>query len=202
LNWGELEANLNTRTRRALNIAEFKRAAVLVPVLLEPEPTLILTQRTSHLPTHKGQIAFPGGKLEPEEDAVIGALREAHEEIRLEPSAVRVLGMLHDVWTPQGFQVTPVLGIVSSQAVIEPDPSEVARVLLVPIAQLLELAPREDIRLEPPVGRWPEGVTGPRAILHYDWNNAGETIDIWGMTAFVIHELLELLRRRESVRAQ
>lgn len=195
MNWDDLGARLSKRERIQLEIPGFRHAAVLVAVSLEPEPTLILTQRTSDLPTHKGQIAFPGGKLELGEDAPDAALREAHEEIGLESDFVRVLGLLHDVWTPQGFQVTPVLGIVSSGARFIPHPGEVARVLRVPIAALHELTPREEVRLEPPVGMWPPGITGPRTILHFDWRNGTEIVDIWGMTAFVIHDLLlELLR--------
>jgi 8-oxo-dGTP pyrophosphatase MutT (NUDIX family) len=194
LSWDDLETRIGTRERLQLEISGFRRAAVLVAVSLEPEPALILTQRTSDLPTHKGQIAFPGGKMEPGENAADAALREANEEIGLESDFVRILGLLHDVWTPQGFQVTPVLGIVSSEAWFVPHPGEVARVLRVPIAALHALTPREEIRLEPPVGTWPPGVTGPRTILHFDWRNGDEIVDIWGMTAFVIHDLLELLR--------
>jgi 8-oxo-dGTP pyrophosphatase MutT (NUDIX family) len=195
LKWNNLETRLGARERVQLEIPGFRRAAVLVPVSLEPEPALILTQRTSHLPTHQGQIAFPGGKLESGEDAATAALREANEEIGLETGFVRVLGLLHDVWTPQGFQVTPVVGIVSSEARFTPHPGEVARVLRVPIAALHGLIAREEIRLEPPVGTWPPGVTGPRTILHYDWVNGEEIVDIWGMTAFVIHDLLLELPR-------
>ncbi len=199
LNLAALETILKARKRTTLEIPEFKRAAVLVPIVLEPAPSLILTERSRELPTHKGQIAFPGGKLEPGEDALGAALREAHEEIGLEPGFVTVLGLLNDVWTPQGFQVTPVLAQVSSAATLSAHPGEVARLLHVPLADLLKTAPRQEIRLEPPVGRWPPGVSGPRAILHFDWDTpAGTSVDIWGMTAFVIQELLDLLRGSQS----
>lgn len=184
-----LREDLLRRERFSFDIPEFKRAAVLVGLTLETDPKVILTERGSHLPTHKGQIAFPGGKLEPNEDAVQAALREAHEEIGLEPSAVEVLGLLHDVWTPQGFQVTPVLGFVPSDAMLQPNPGEVAQLLLVPLSELRALEPRAELRHQPPLGRWPPGVQGPRAVLHYDWRG----VDIWGMTAFVIRDLLERL---------
>ncbi len=190
VNPDRLERLLIERSRRSLSIPDFRRAAVLVAVTSGPRPELILTQRGATLPTHQGQIAFPGGKLEPGEDAMQAALREAFEEIALEPSAVRVLGLMHDVWTPQGFQVTPVLGVIAADASLEPQSGEVAALLRVPLADLRQITPRVDLRLEPPPGgRWPVGVEKPRQILHYDWQG----VDIWGMTAFVIEELLALL---------
>ena len=184
-----LERLLVERQRRTLAIPDFRAAAVLVAVTTGPHPELILTQRGATLPTHGGQIAFPGGKLEAGEDAVQAGLREAFEEVALEPSMVRVLGLMHDVWTPQGFQVTPVLAVIAPDAPLEPQVGEVAALLRVPLADLRQITPRFDLRLEPPQGRWPPGVTGPRQILHYDWRG----MDIWGMTAFVIEELLMLL---------
>ena len=189
MNADSLERVLAGRARRELAIPDFRSAAVLVAVTTGPHPELILTQRGATLPTHQGQIAFPGGKLEAGEDAVQAALREAFEEVALQPSAVRVLGLMHDVWTPQGFQVTPVLAAIAPNASLEPQLGEVAALLRVPIADLRQITPRQEIFLGPPQGRWPPGVTGPRTILHYDWRG----VDIWGMTAFVIEELLTLL---------
>jgi len=190
LNIDSLERLLTERKRRSLAIPDFRSAAVLVAITTDSQPTLILTRRGATLPTHQGQIAFPGGKLEPGEDAIQAALREAFEEVALEPSAVRVLGLMHDVWTPQGFQVTPVLGVISADAPLEPQLGEVAALLRVPLADLRQITPRQEVRLEPPLGgRWPPGVVEPRQILHYDWRG----MDIWGMTAFVIEELLTLL---------
>lgn len=184
-----LERLLAQRSRRTLAIPDFRSAAVLVAVTTGPQPALILTQRGATLPTHQGQIAFPGGKLESGEDAVQAALREAFEEVALEPKAVRVLGLMDDVWTPQGFQVTPVLAVIAPDTALEPQAGEVAALLRVPIADLQQITPRSDLRHAPLQGRWPAGVTGPRTILHYDWRG----VDIWGMTAFVIEELLALL---------
>ena len=189
VNLDALERLLAQRSRRTLAIPDFRSAAVLVAVTTGTQPELILTRRSATLPTHRGQIAFPGGKLEAGEDAVQAGLREAFEEVALEPSAVRVLGLMHDVWTPQGFQVTPVLASIAPNATLEPQAGEVAALLRVPIADLRQITPRLDLHLEPPQGRWPAGVTGPRTILHYDWRG----VDIWGMTAFVIEELLTLL---------
>lgn len=190
VNADALERLLAGRSRHTLAIPDFRSAAVLVAVTTGPQPALILTQRGATLPTHQGQIAFPGGKLEPGEDAVQAALREAFEEVNLEPSAVRVLGLMHDVWTPQGFQVTPVLAVIAPEASLEPQLGEVAALLRVPIADLRRITPRRELRLEPPQGgRWPVGVEKPRQLLHYDWQG----VDIWGMTAFVIEELLTIV---------
>ena len=190
MNPDKLEQLLAGRSRRSLAIPDFRSAAVLVAMTTGPQPTLILTRRGATLPTHQGQIAFPGGKLEPGEDAMRAALREAFEEVNLEPSGVRVLGLMHDVWTPQGFQVTPVLGVIAPDAPLEPQSGEVAALLRVPLADLRQITPHFDLRREPPPGgRWPVGVEKPHRILHYDWQG----VDIWGMTAFVIEELLALL---------
>ena len=190
MNSASLERLLAERTRRSLSIPDFRSAAVLVAVTTGPHPELILTRRGATLPTHQGQIAFPGGKLEAGEDAVQAALREASEEVALEPTAVRVLGLMHDVWTPQGFQVTPVLATIAPDVTLEPQLGEVAALLRVPLADLQRITPRVELRLEPPLGgRWPPGVVEPRQILHYDWRG----VDIWGMTAFVIEDLLVLL---------
>ena len=190
MNSASLERLLAERTRRSLSIPDFRSAAVLVAVTTGPHPELILTRRGATLPTHQGQIAFPGGKLEAGEDAVQAALREAFEEVALEPTAVRVLGLMHDVWTPQGFQVTPVLATIAPDVTLEPQLGEVAALLRVPLADLQRITPRVELRLEPPLGgRWPPGVVEPRQILHYDWRG----VDIWGMTAFVIEDLLVLL---------
>jgi 8-oxo-dGTP pyrophosphatase MutT (NUDIX family) len=187
-----LEPLLRTRQRRELEIPEFRRAAVLVAILDTPEPALILTQRTQNLSTHSGQIAFAGGSLDALETPTQAALREASEEIGLEPSLVRVLGLLDDVWTPAGFHVTPVLGVVSSHASFAPNPAEVKRLLLVPLIELAQLPVRFEQKTLPPQSRVPSFETRERAVPHYLWRD----VDIWGMTAFVIQDLLGLLEHQ------
>ncbi len=184
-----LENQLSSRPRRILEIPDFRRAAVLVAVLLEPEPSLILTKRTTNLSTHSGQIAFAGGSLDVAETPTQAALREAHEEIGLEPKHVRVLGLMSDVWTPVGFHVTPVVGLVSSLAVLQPNPAEVDKLLFVPLADLGLIKPTFEQKILPASARVPTFESRERAIPHYLWQG----IDIWGMTAFVIQEFLELV---------
>ena len=109
-------------------------AAVLVAVVSRAEPTLLLTRRTDNLRHHAGQIAFPGGRAEPGEDAVRTALREAQEEIGLDAKSVRVLGTGDPYRTVTGFAVTPVVAIVPPDLRFIADPVEVAEIFEIPLA--------------------------------------------------------------------
>jgi 8-oxo-dGTP pyrophosphatase MutT (NUDIX family) len=189
LNLEHLVTQLETRERLVLEIPGFRHAAVLVAITLEASPKLILTVRSSDLPTHKGQISFPGGKLEAGETVQAGALREAYEEVSLEPNAARIIGLLDDVWTPARFTATPVIALLEPEAQLERNPGEVAEILRVPIQDLLNLEPRRERRELPAefMAQIPQRSTRVN-VLHYDWNG----YDIWGMTAHVIEHLLEL----------
>ena len=88
-------------------------AAVLVAFTDRPRPGLILTVRREHLRTHAGQVAFPGGRIDPGEDPVTAALREAHEEIMLDPKLVEVVGPIEPYRTITDYVVTPVLGVIT-----------------------------------------------------------------------------------------
>ena len=119
-------------------------AAVLVPVVERPEGlTILLTLRTRHLAAHAGQIAFPGGRLEPEDrDAVAAALRETEEEIGLPPARVEVIGRLDTYLTRTGFEVTPVVGLVAPPFELRLDRHEVDDAFEVPLAFVLDPARR------------------------------------------------------------
>jgi 8-oxo-dGTP pyrophosphatase MutT (NUDIX family) len=120
-------------------------AAVLVPVVRRASGLMvILTQRSSDMPTHAGQIAFPGGRRQPEDRSLAAtALREAHEEIGLDPAFVTVLGASDAYQTVTRYRVTPVVGLVVSQAAITADPREVADVFEVPLAHFMNPANHE-----------------------------------------------------------
>ena len=118
-------------------------AAVLLPIVLRPEPTVLLTLRTPHLSTHSGQIAFPGGKVdETDADAVAAALRETQEEIGLDAQFVEVLGQLPVYVTGSAFHVTPVVALISPGFALNPNPNEVADIFEVPLAYLMNPAGR------------------------------------------------------------
>jgi len=116
-----------------------KPAAVLLLVVNHAEPAVVFTQRTAHLADHAGQIAFPGGRCETEDcDPETTALREAQEEIGLEPGRVQLLGRLPEYRTSTGYAVTPVVGWAEPPLAFTPDPHEVAEVFEVPLAFLLD----------------------------------------------------------------
>lgn len=116
-------------------------AAVLIPVMDRPEgPTLLLTRRSDSLASHTGQIAFPGGRLEPGETAVQAALREAFEEVGLPPGDVEPLGLSDSYRTVTGFVVTPVVGWVRPGFSPVLDPGEVADVFEAPFDWLMDPA--------------------------------------------------------------
>lgn len=120
------------------------QASVLLPLVLREELTVLLTERTAHLSTHSGQVAFPGGKRDPEDvDAAATALREAHEEVGLDATYVQVLGNLPIYATGTGFQVTPVVALVDPAAPLRPNPYEVADIFEVPLRFLLDPAHHE-----------------------------------------------------------
>jgi 8-oxo-dGTP pyrophosphatase MutT (NUDIX family) len=116
-----------------------RAAAVLVPVVKRPELSLLFTQRTDHLPAHAGQIAFPGGKTD-ENDAspLATALREAHEEIGLDPSLVEPLGFLDGYRTGTGYRITPVVALIDPGFVLTLNCDEVVDAFEVPLPFLMD----------------------------------------------------------------
>jgi len=119
-----------------------RAAAVLVPIVLrQPEPTLLLTRRTDHLNHHPGQVSFPGGRVEEQDESPIEtALRETEEEIRLNRAHVELLGCLPQYRTGTGFDVTPVVGLVTPPFELSLDAFEVAEAFEVPLSFLLDAA--------------------------------------------------------------
>jgi 8-oxo-dGTP pyrophosphatase MutT (NUDIX family) len=113
-------------------------AAVLIAVTDRPAPGIILTQRTETLRRHAGQVAFPGGRIDPDDDGpVAAALREAHEEIALPPHAVQVVGITDSYRTVTNYLITPVIGVVPPDLPLMPSEAEVASVFEVPLDFLL-----------------------------------------------------------------
>ena len=157
-------------------------AAVLIAITDRPKPGVILTVRREHLRTHAGQIAFPGGRVDPGEDSVHAALREAREELALNPAWVAVAGSLEAYRTVTGFVVTPVIGIVPPDLSLAPHDEEVADWFEAQLAHLLEPANR---RLETAVLAGLE-----RRYWQIEWNGR----KIWGATAAMIVNLSRRLQ--------
>jgi len=158
-------------------------ASVLVPIVARAgELTMLFTRRTAHLRSHSGQIAFPGGGAEPgDASAEATALREAHEEIGLEPARVEVLGRLSDYHTRTDYRVTPVVGLVAPPVELRLDAHEVEEAFEVPLAFLLD--PANHLRHQ----REFQGRTVPfYAIPYRDYY-------IWGATAGMLINLYRFL---------
>jgi len=165
---------------------ELKSAAVLVPIIHGPKPGVLLTLRTATLSSHAGQVAFPGGRIDPGETAEHAALREAHEEVGLEPGLVELTGRLPDHVTGTGYKVTPVVGLLAPGFVPVPAAAEVAAVFELPLAVLLDPAAPE-LRRAYYKGRDREFWVWPHAE-HY----------IWGATAAILVKLAQLLRAERA----
>ncbi|MFZ1731854.1 MAG: CoA pyrophosphatase [Bacteroidota bacterium] len=177
-----IRQRLELAARRSQHREGYRRAAVLIPLLdADGEWEVLLTRRTSDLPHHRGQIAFPGGSLDAGENCVQAAIREANEEIGLDPANVQILGCHDDIWTPSGFIISPVIGVVATGEGLKPNPAEVARLFYVPLSFFADTATAQRQTL------MHEGIE--REVYFYQWG--GETI--WGATALMLRNLLGLL---------
>lgn len=161
-------------------------AAVLIPIVLRVEPMVLLTLRTSHLSTHSGQIAFPGGKVDlTDVDAVAAAVREAQEEIGLHPSTLEVLGQLPEYITGSVFHVTPVVALVRPELELVANPNEVADMFEVPLAFLMNPANHRHHQVQ-----W-QGVQ--REWLSMPYHDGVTERFIWGATAGMLRNLYRFL---------
>lgn len=162
--------------RSALRLPE---AAVLLPIVDRPEPTLLFTRRAAHLNTHGGQVAFPGGKREAQDpDLLTTALRESEEEIALPRERVELLGRLSDVVSLHGLRVTPWVGMIPPGLPLTPDPGELDAIFEVPLSLFLEDR-RHHTDVIPHAG-----------VLHYVPNYHVDGQVIWGLSAMMLVELL------------
>jgi 8-oxo-dGTP pyrophosphatase MutT (NUDIX family) len=172
--------------------ADPRVAAVLIPLVVrESGLTVLLTQRADHLSDHAGQVSFPGGRYEPTDaDTIATALREAQEEVSLDPARVEVLGALPDYLTSTGFRVTPVAGLVHPPFTVEADTLEVAEIFEVPLAFLMDPANHE-VR----VLKWENGERRFFA-MPYPRGERGATHGhyfIWGATAGMLRNFYRFL---------
>lgn len=152
-------------------------AAVLIAFVDRPRPAIILTRRTEAMRNHAGQVAFPGGRIDPGEDAVAAALREAEEEIALPRDAVEIVGLGPAYITGTNFHVTPVIATVPDGMILTPSPAEVAAVFEIDADALFAPANRESHE-----GEWQGATWRYYRIVGHD-----ETV--WGATAGIVINL-------------
>ena len=177
--------DLFLRENRPVPNGAFTPAAVLIAITDRPQPGMIFTQRHANLRQHSGQVAFPGGRLDPEDaDAVAAALREAEEEIALPRDAVEIIGRSDIFRTGTGFSIEPIVGIIPPDLPLIPADGEVDAIFEVPVAFLLDEANRALKTVD-----W-EGAT--RSYYEYLWQERR----IWGVTAAI---LVNLARRLDAV---
>jgi len=163
---------------------QLRPAAVLVPIIEHEDGrvTVLMTRRADTLNSHSGQVAFPGGRLDPGEDAAQAALREAFEEVALDPSQVELIALGDPYETGTGFLVTPVIGWLKGAPQVKASPDEVAEVFEVPWAFLME--PTNHVR-----GHY-DLEEGDR---RYFWTMPYERHYIWGVTAGILRQIYHRL---------
>lgn len=165
-------------------------ASVLVPIVMREQPTVLLTERTMQLSTHSGQIAFPGGKVDDDDlDAASTALREAQEEVGLDPAFVQVLGVMPHYVTGSAFIITPVVALVKPDFTLTPNAFEVADVFEVPLEFLMNPAHHRRHVFE-----W-EGHSREWFSMPYQDASSGQLKErfIWGATAGMLRNFYRLL---------
>ncbi len=169
--------------QRLEGITEFRPAAVLAAFTDRAKgPGILLLHRPSNMRSHPGQIALPGGGIDPGEAPVEAALREAWEELGIRPRDVRVIGTSDVYRTHSGFEITPVVGVVPADIEITPNPAEVSQWFEAPASFVLDPANQRQ--------QWTEWEGGMRAYYEIAWQDH----QIWGITAAILVNLSRRLR--------
>lgn len=179
----ELRQRVQAHSPRSLPSDKlFPEAAVLMPITRSAEPQLVLTLRASGLSTHGGEVAFPGGRRDPEDESLVfTALREAHEEVGLAPGLVEVIGPLSTQISRHGIKVTPYVGFIPDYVEFQANRDEIAAVFTVPLEFF-----RDD----------PREITHRIDYLGYSWYVPSYRyggFKIWGLTAMMVVELVNLI---------
>jgi len=162
------------------------QASVLIGLVMRERPTVLLTQRTAHLSSHSGQVAFPGGKADPDDAGPVAtALREAQEEVGLSAEFVQVIGALPRYTTGSQFVITPVVALLDPQFVLAANAFEVESIFEVPLDFLMN--PRHHRRHQ-----WPTP-SGTRHWLSMPYHDGLHERYIWGATAGMLRNLYQFL---------
>jgi 8-oxo-dGTP pyrophosphatase MutT (NUDIX family) len=180
-----LKSFLATHQRRELPLTDMRSAAVLLPLIWnQTEYSLLFTERTNTVEHHKGQISFPGGMVdENDNDVTATALREIFEEVGIPASAVKVLGMLDDLWVPSGFIITPVVGFLQTLPSLHLNTTEVAETFYVPLSFFMN---ERHVRME-----HRERGGKIHEVYFYDY----EQRTIWGATAAIVRNLVQIINK-------
>jgi 8-oxo-dGTP pyrophosphatase MutT (NUDIX family) len=183
----QIRTILSSRKRRVIEHAPFSHAAVLVPLFRKGDVChLLFTKRSDQVKYHKGEISFPGGVVdEADSELERTALREAFEEIGLKEKDVQIIGVLDDIVTITEFIVTPIVGLFPYPYPFKVSEVEIAELIEVPLASLLD----EDCFSEREI------IRGTRKEVVYAYQYEGHTI--WGATARILKQFLELISSQE-----
>ena len=133
-------ADIDHRDERQFAAPDLRPAAVLAAITARERPGFLLIHRPSNMRAHPGQVAFPGGKIDPGESAVEAALREAHEELGIDPANVAVIGASDTYRTGSGYAITPVIAVIPPDLTLQPNPAEVAQWFEVPVDFVFDAA--------------------------------------------------------------
>ena len=180
-----LRTALQTHQPRLIT-ANLPEAGILVPVTRDQlEPKIILTRRAEHMNTHRGQVAFPGGKRDETDHSLsFTALRECHEEIGVPPQEVELIGSLSQVVSLHGICVSPFVGLIDDDYPLVPNPDELDCIFKVPVQFFREAEPVRRDRMTY------KGMA--LSVPSYHFEDQNETFEIWGLSAIVVVELMNL----------
>ncbi|MEJ2408425.1 MAG: CoA pyrophosphatase [Novosphingobium sp.] len=169
---------IDPRTRE---MQSFKPAAVLIAMTERERPGMLLLHRPSTMRAHPGQIAFPGGRIDPGENPVQAALREANEELGIDPAQVRIVGTSDRYRTGSGYEITPVIGVVPPDLPIHPNPAEVAQWFEAPVDFVLDPANQATRTIE-----YEDRLHDFVEII---WPDGRQDHVIWGVTGAILYNL-------------
>lgn len=181
----QLVSRIQAHQPREIN-ASLPEAGILVLLTRNAlNPEIILTRRASHLSTHQGQVAFPGGKFDEEDRTLLTtALRETHEEIGVAPDAVEIIGSLSHVISLHGIRVSPFVGLVEESIELVPNLDELDSIFRVPVDYVIQAEPKRRDRMTY------KGMA--LSVPSYDYHYQGQDYEIWGLSAIVMVELLNV----------